>query len=100
MTVDRKRLRDLALAATPGPWGSFYKQKYGEWHVSVPIGGSSMRWALFDDGCRTERPQQDAEFIAAANPQTILALLDALDAAEQPAPDDARPSTPPTDGAV
>jgi hypothetical protein len=52
MTIDRKRLRDLAL---------------GEHD---------------NEAC--------AKFIAAANPQTILALLDALEAAEQPAPDDAR----------
>jgi len=30
------------------PWACFYKQKYDEWHVSVPAGG--MNRALFDDG--------------------------------------------------
>jgi hypothetical protein len=95
MTVDRKRLRELAMAATPGEW---------RWHT----GCSWRRLAAYVNG-RNERDgnvilpvtdrhdkhpdlvvsREDQEFIAAANPQTILALLDALDAAEQPAPDDA-----------
>lgn len=67
-------LESLARDATPGPWVYFPKPKYNEHHVSLPIAGSSMRAALFDDGCRTERPEQDAKFIAAANPQNVLAL--------------------------
>lgn len=58
---------------TPGPWTCFYKHKYDEWHVSVPMPDSSMKWALFDDGVRSENPEADARLIAAA-PELLLAL--------------------------
>lgn len=50
---------------TPGPWSAFYKAKYDEWHVSVPISGSSMKLALFEHGIRSENPKADARLIAA-----------------------------------
>ncbi len=55
----------LAKKATPGDWRSFCKSKYDEWHVSVPMSSGSSRWALFDDGVRTENPEADAGLIAA-----------------------------------
>ena len=70
-----EQLKALAEAATPGPWTYFPKPKYNEHHVSIPIDGSGMRRALFDDGCQTDRPEADAKFIAAANPERILALI-------------------------
>lgn len=72
-----------AVKHTPGPWVAFYKAKYDEWHVSVPIAGSSMKWALFDDGIRSENPEADARLIAAA-PE----LLEALRAIETAAEND------------
>lgn len=36
---------------TKGQWTAFYKHKYDEWHVSVPVEGSSMKLALWEDGC-------------------------------------------------
>jgi hypothetical protein len=51
---------------TPGPWEVFYKTKYDEWHVSVPMSEGNMRWGLFDDGVRSENPEADARLIAAA----------------------------------
>lgn len=80
--TDLYALRALAEAATQGPWTYFPKPKYNEHHVSVPIEGSGMRLALFNDGCQTSRPEQDAKFIAAFNPQTILSLIDRLCKAE------------------
>lgn len=61
---------------TPGPWTVFYKQKYDEWHVSVPAFG--MRLALFPDGIRTENHEADARLIAAA-PDLLEALQEAID---------------------
>ena len=61
---------------TPGPWTCFYKSKYDEWHVSVPMSQGSMNWALFDDGVRSENPEADARLIAAA--PDLLAALQAL----------------------
>lgn len=51
---------------TPGPWTYFYKNKYDEHHVSLPLIGQSMRLGLFEDGCPTENPEADARLIAAA----------------------------------
>ena len=63
---------------TPGPWKAFYKNKYNEWHVSIPIDNSNMRWALFDDGIRSENPEADAKLIAAA-PELLEAIEELLD---------------------
>lgn len=68
-------ISDLAEQATPGPWMYFPKPKYNEHHVSIPIAGSGMRLALFEDGCKTERPEQDAKYIAAVNPDTVLKIV-------------------------
>jgi len=58
---------------TPGPWVSFYKHKYNEWHVGVPVSSGSMKLALFPDGCPTENPESDCHLIAAA--PDLLACL-------------------------
>ena len=101
MTVDRKRLRDLALAATPGPWRVHAAWDKEHENVVRTVRDSSLmshEVAITTTGDVTdEREQANTDFIAHANPRDILELLDALDAAEQPAPDDASPSTPPTD---
>jgi hypothetical protein len=68
------------LTHTPGPWNVFYKSKYDEWHVSVPTSSGSMKWALFDDGIRSENPEADARLIAAA--PTLLSTLEELLAAQ------------------
>lgn len=86
MTDDTKLLRDaIAAGPTPGPWTYFYKHKYNEHHVSVPLQGQSFKLALFEDGCPTERPAADAAYIAAASPDRIARLLDRLEAAERDA---------------
>jgi hypothetical protein len=63
-------------AATLGPWNYFPKPKYKEFHVSLPIEGYGMRYALFPDGCPTG--QHDAEFIAHSR-QDIPDLLDEIE---------------------
>lgn len=58
----RKRLRELALAATPGPW-------ILEGTGNVPdISYYGPKWE--------NPPTKDEEYIAAANPQAIISLLD------------------------
>lgn len=70
--TDLKRLRELAVAATPGPW--FYSYD-----------GSST-WTIG----QTEDPQafpianiwrktNDVNFIAACDPQTILAMIERIE---------------------
>lgn len=70
----------LDAGPTPGPWDAFHKHKYDEWHVSVPLPRGTMRLALFTDGCPTERPQADAEYIAACNPSNMRAIVAHIDA--------------------
>ena len=77
--VDTERLRELAEKATPG-----------EWHASEILGEPGARVVTVGDySLIATDPQgypvwseRDAAYVAAANPQTILALLDRLAAAE------------------
>jgi len=69
----------MSAQHTPGPWEAFFKHKYDEWHVSIPMSDGGMRWALFDDGVRSENPEGDARLIAAA-PELLAALRAMLDA--------------------
>jgi len=86
----RAELRAKAEAATPGPW---YATDGVVWAI-VPVMGMG-----YDTGRNGEpipipvvepsqeriadSSEQDAAYIAAADPQTVLALLDALEEAEQ-----------------
>jgi hypothetical protein len=73
---DKRALREAAETATPGPW----VEKRGE----VTTADYEVEGATYLDlicNCEivgTESP--NAEFIAAANPATVLALLDELEA--------------------
>jgi hypothetical protein len=82
--IDTKELRQLAQAATPGPW------------ILLPVGDKSKCFAVADinllsvltvvDECGTSFGavylDGDAKFIAAANPAAVSELLDRLEAAE------------------
>ncbi len=72
---DLAALRALAGEATPGPWEVWRTQS---WTV-----GSATDPSLTGIECYGERPDEDAAFIAAANPAVVLALLDRLEAAEE-----------------
>jgi len=65
------------MTHTPGPWSVFYKHKYNEWHVSVPMAEGSM-WAIAPDGIQTDNPEGDARLIAAA-PDMLAALKAAVE---------------------
>lgn len=94
--IDTKELRRLAQAATPGPWkacrshecyeGTYFEidpEDEAEYaarpftHIKARAGAVTEAHDLF------EFDRKDAEFIAAANPETILELLDCLEAAEK-----------------
>jgi hypothetical protein len=76
--ADHQRLRELAQKATPGPWeldalenrehGLFINDDHPE---AGTLGCASNQVAGF-------MVERNAEFIAAADPATILALLDEL----------------------
>ena len=84
MTLDPKDLRAKAEAATPGPW------RYGVDIDQLSDGGKGFPLDYYPDcrtvveiscrecGERSDIAEQDAAFIAAANPQTVIALLDDL----------------------
>jgi hypothetical protein len=83
MQTERKELRKLAQAATPGPWQPDDEAQICANNMVIavagePVGGTQRRgdWGHLD---------ADAAYIAACSPDRILALLDALDAAEKDA---------------
>ncbi len=79
---DLKKLREVALAATPGPW--LYRGKSNSWH-HVPPEGSSYRYGHSILDVDNELKEADVCFIQTFNPQTILALLDAYKASARDA---------------
>lgn len=82
--VDKRALRELAEKATPGPWirAGDYKNKHGNLlysHVGVPDNGL-VADALSNCMVTSKKCRANANFIAAANPATVLTLLDEIEA--------------------
>ena len=91
---DTPSLRQLAEAATPGPWSpADWNDDFGDtlWTVeaSEPEVLGAGQSSIWPDGIRKKRvadtdagdnPTDDAAYIAAANPRAILELLDEVDA--------------------
>ncbi|EMJ8509510.1 Uncharacterised protein [Enterobacter hormaechei] len=86
--IDKRALREVAEKATPGPWlwintGSYFSflvpQSNQDPHNCIIDDGSS--WGEYGETINPKSP--DGVFIAAANPSTVLALLDELEAAEK-----------------
>ena len=69
-------LRRLAEQATPGPWRVAGESQTG-WKIDDGDHGDVT--ATYCHGCGGIYTEADAAYIAAANPQAILALLDRLD---------------------
>lgn len=120
--IDLTELRAAAEAATPGPWEAECSDETVEvnagtaltrWNADRSVGRPASSWRSRDrilerdvsylDEDEAEGFAADAEFIALANPSTVLTLLDMLAAAGVPgaAPQPA-PSTEPvaTDAGV
>lgn len=72
MTVDAAKLRALAQAATPGPWRLQDGEVLAADDIDCPRGYSPL------NRIHTDTDGPDPAFIAAANPLTVLALLDAI----------------------
>lgn len=77
MTIDTKKLRELANAATPGPWFVNEDANYGNIWVDSSVTKEGV--ALCDGGDWIGPCAANAAFIAAANPQTVLELLDEIE---------------------
>ncbi len=71
--IDTTKLRELAQNSTPGPWYTSAPSEHAVWY-DIKDGRyliADTSSGFTDDG--------NAEYIAAANPATVLALLDELD---------------------
>ena len=85
--TDLTKLKEMAERATPGPWTLYVPENYQGPEELPGYGvecaeGRAIIWGALEPetGCQFDR---DAEFIASANPQTILGLLERLEKAEQ-----------------
>lgn len=77
MTTDKKKLRELAGAATKGEWKhrsspfEVYNVDHGRLETDI-VSDHNLICAMYDDG-------DNASFIAAANPETVKGLLDEIE---------------------
>ncbi|QLW25236.1 ead/Ea22-like family protein [Enterobacter sp. RHBSTW-00422] len=77
--IDKRALREAAEKAGADEWCAFIDTKSKTYSVHTPGDnrcGDVVKWAGFDG---QKRAAAKAKFIAAANPATVLALLDELE---------------------
>ncbi|UQQ43558.1 ead/Ea22-like family protein [Enterobacter roggenkampii] len=76
MTINKQVLREAANAANAASWGNweYYKPHKGARGYEVKVGVKAVAQHCL---------KVDSVFIAAANPITVLALLDEMEAAEK-----------------
>lgn len=83
---DLNKLKELAKKATPGKWNAFVSVKGGTCSVHTPDDsrkGDVINWPGFDTAnCTEKQKAANARFIAAANPATVIGLIDRLEAAQ------------------
>ncbi len=74
-----EELERLALAATPGPWVVDALQIGARFNIELPNGSEAIAMSQQLAGDRlSEQRGANADFIAAAHPQTVLALIKQL----------------------
>lgn len=81
--IDKRALRKAAEQAGADEWCAFIDTKSKTYSVHTPGDnrcGDVVKWAGFDG---QQRAAAKAKFIAAANPATVLALLDELEESER-----------------
>lgn len=91
MTIDTTKLRELAQNATPGPWewcgwdNDSFEIVSGGFDSEGRVIGSTVVQpdASDEEGYGGVKRREDADYISAANPATVLALLDKLDGTER-----------------
>lgn len=75
--TDLEKLRALAMAATPGPWREWGREvEYGAVYIKHPDGRGGMLSVA--QVISFDRREENASFIEAANPTTIISLLDRI----------------------
>ncbi|EMM0835519.1 ead/Ea22-like family protein [Enterobacter ludwigii] len=83
MNVDKQALRKAAEKAGADEWRAFIDAKSKTYAVHTPGDnrcGDVVKWAGFDG---QQKAANKARFIAAANPATVMALLDELEAKDK-----------------
>ena len=76
MSEPISELRKITAAATPGPWGAADGGSFGGWWISLNGDPSNVTIAA------VPIKLADADHIATFDPPTVLAMLDAIEAAE------------------
>lgn len=85
ITALAQRMKAAAEKATPGEWCAFTDSATKTYAVHTPKDKRCedvIKWTGFDG---QKNAGGNAEFIAAANPVNVLALVEALEKAQQPA---------------
>ncbi|HCQ7755482.1 ead/Ea22-like family protein [Citrobacter sp. 50677481] len=83
MTIDKQALRKLAKALSGKEWVAFVHKASGTYAVGSlghERGEDIIKWPGLDG---QDNAESKAKYIAAANPATVLALLDELEAAKE-----------------
>lgn len=82
MTIKLSELRRLAKAATPGPWTTEKPSKDEDgWALESVVAWTPGRQGVYARAERGSYPAADCDYIAAANPATLLRLLEIAEAA-------------------
>lgn len=71
------RLEELARAATPGPWAAYHGHNAARWFIMGHHYGPDIDPSDIAE-MRNDGRSANAAFIAAANPQAILSLIESL----------------------
>ncbi|MFF7859745.1 ead/Ea22-like family protein [Pseudomonas monteilii] len=83
MIVDKDRLRARALAATPGPWVKSYRTESRGTRILAILPGAQKQIGMVKTDKRDPNhesvDQANTDFIEAANPAVVLALLDEIE---------------------
>ena len=84
MTIDTKELRQLAQAATPGPWRNYGRQPNVAGLPHSAVAAKTLLARVYSEAYGdVAQETANAAFIAAANPAAISELLDRLEEAEK-----------------
>lgn len=78
-TINTKRLRALAEAATPGPWEAVTTGVRGGDHWYVTAEDEAILHVSSQDGDNEGQREPLATYIAEIDPPTLIALLDELE---------------------
>ena len=83
MIVDKAKLKALALSATPGPWAKSYRTESRGTRVIAMLPGKQKQIGMIKTDKRDPDheavDQSNTDFIEAANPTVVLALLDEIE---------------------